>query len=173
MAEIIHTSPITIERDRGPIRIAQIEGFSEPDSNRITEPTMCQLLGMNCNVATDICFSILSVALAYGVAVHPRALCRSSQRSSQSSMPTERRNKRSEMPSRFLISAGTAACDILQQWVKMVSTPPKLGAMIGRRIFSSKGVTCVLSFNSKLNTAPGPSACARWSDRCGKSLSSG
>ena len=30
MAEIIHTSRITITRDRGPIRIAQIEGFSEP-----------------------------------------------------------------------------------------------------------------------------------------------
>jgi hypothetical protein len=30
MAEIIHTSRIKITRDRGPIRIAQIEGFSEP-----------------------------------------------------------------------------------------------------------------------------------------------
>jgi hypothetical protein len=30
MAEIIHISRITITRDRGPIRIAQIEGFSEP-----------------------------------------------------------------------------------------------------------------------------------------------
>ena len=30
MAEIIHTSRISITRDRGPIRIAQIEGFSEP-----------------------------------------------------------------------------------------------------------------------------------------------
>lgn len=29
MAEIIHTSRITITRDRGPIRMAQIEGFSE------------------------------------------------------------------------------------------------------------------------------------------------
>lgn len=30
MAEIIHTTRITITRDRGPIRIAQIEGFPEP-----------------------------------------------------------------------------------------------------------------------------------------------
>jgi len=30
MAEIIHTSRIKITRDRGPIRIAHIEGFSEP-----------------------------------------------------------------------------------------------------------------------------------------------
>jgi hypothetical protein len=30
MAEIIHISRITITRDRGPTRIAQIEGFSEP-----------------------------------------------------------------------------------------------------------------------------------------------
>ncbi len=30
MAEIIHTSRITITRDRGPIRIATIEGFSDP-----------------------------------------------------------------------------------------------------------------------------------------------
>ncbi|MFN2355847.1 MAG: SHOCT domain-containing protein [Desulfopila sp.] len=32
MTEIIHTSRITITRDRGPIRIAQIIGFSEPIS---------------------------------------------------------------------------------------------------------------------------------------------
>ena len=30
MPDIIHTSRITITRDRGPIRIAKIEGFSEP-----------------------------------------------------------------------------------------------------------------------------------------------
>jgi hypothetical protein len=30
MAEIIHTSRITITRDRGPIRKAHIEGFPEP-----------------------------------------------------------------------------------------------------------------------------------------------
>jgi len=30
MAEIIHISRITITRDRGPTRIAQIEGFPEP-----------------------------------------------------------------------------------------------------------------------------------------------
>ncbi|HKJ05531.1 MAG TPA: hypothetical protein VJ974_08045 [Geopsychrobacteraceae bacterium] len=30
MADIVHTSRITITRDRGPIRIAQIEGFNEP-----------------------------------------------------------------------------------------------------------------------------------------------
>ena len=30
MADIVHTSRISITRDRGPIRIAQIEGFSEP-----------------------------------------------------------------------------------------------------------------------------------------------
>ncbi|MEZ4600114.1 MAG: hypothetical protein R2940_10055 [Syntrophotaleaceae bacterium] len=30
MAEIIHTSKITITRDRGPIRKAWIEGFAEP-----------------------------------------------------------------------------------------------------------------------------------------------
>ena len=30
MAEIVHTSKIEITRDRGPIRIAQIEGFAEP-----------------------------------------------------------------------------------------------------------------------------------------------
>ena len=30
MPEVIHTSRIKINRDRGPIRIAQIEGFSEP-----------------------------------------------------------------------------------------------------------------------------------------------
>jgi hypothetical protein len=30
MAELIHTSRITITRDRGPIRIAHIEGFKEP-----------------------------------------------------------------------------------------------------------------------------------------------
>jgi hypothetical protein len=30
MAEVIHTSRITITRDRGPIRIAHIEGFAEP-----------------------------------------------------------------------------------------------------------------------------------------------
>ncbi len=30
MSDIIHTSRITITRDRGPIRIANIEGFSEP-----------------------------------------------------------------------------------------------------------------------------------------------
>lgn len=30
MAEIIHTSRVKITRDRGPIRIAQIEGLSEP-----------------------------------------------------------------------------------------------------------------------------------------------
>jgi len=30
MAELIHTSRITITRDRGPIRIARIEGFKEP-----------------------------------------------------------------------------------------------------------------------------------------------
>ncbi len=30
MAEVIHTSCIKITRDRGPIRKAMIEGFSEP-----------------------------------------------------------------------------------------------------------------------------------------------
>ena len=30
MAEVIHTSRIEISRDRGPIRIAHIEGFSDP-----------------------------------------------------------------------------------------------------------------------------------------------
>jgi len=30
MAKVIHTSHVTITRDRGPIRIAKIEGFSEP-----------------------------------------------------------------------------------------------------------------------------------------------
>lgn len=30
MSAIVHTSKITITRNRGPIRIAQIEGFSEP-----------------------------------------------------------------------------------------------------------------------------------------------
>lgn len=30
MAEVVHTSRVTITRDRGPIRIAHIEGFSEP-----------------------------------------------------------------------------------------------------------------------------------------------
>ena len=30
MPAIIHTSKITIMRDRGPIRIAHIEGFAEP-----------------------------------------------------------------------------------------------------------------------------------------------
>ena len=30
MAQIVHTSRITITRDRGPIRIARIEGFAEP-----------------------------------------------------------------------------------------------------------------------------------------------
>ena len=30
MVEIIHTARITITRDRGPIRIAKIEGFAEP-----------------------------------------------------------------------------------------------------------------------------------------------
>ncbi|WP_303722294.1 hypothetical protein [Malonomonas rubra] len=30
MAEVVHTSHVTITRDRGPIRIAKIEGFSEP-----------------------------------------------------------------------------------------------------------------------------------------------
>lgn len=30
MAEIVHTSKVTITRERGPIRIARIEGFAEP-----------------------------------------------------------------------------------------------------------------------------------------------
>lgn len=30
MADVVHTSRVTITRDRGPIRTAQIEGFSEP-----------------------------------------------------------------------------------------------------------------------------------------------
>ena len=30
MAEVVHTSKITITRERGPIRIARIEGFAEP-----------------------------------------------------------------------------------------------------------------------------------------------
>nr|WP_318025910.1 class II glutamine amidotransferase [Geoalkalibacter subterraneus] len=29
---------------------------------RITEPAMCQLLGMNCNIPTDICFSFSGFA---------------------------------------------------------------------------------------------------------------
>ena len=30
MTEVIHTSRITITRDKGPIRIAKIDGFSDP-----------------------------------------------------------------------------------------------------------------------------------------------